>query len=48
MLVASAAVLLENFDRVGDPGDVVSFVDHASPRDHRAGDSYDHWVVIFS
>jgi hypothetical protein len=31
VLVASAAVLLENFDRVGGPGDVISFVYHASP-----------------
>ena len=29
MLVASSAVLLENFDRIGGPGDVVRVVDHA-------------------
>ena len=32
MLVTSAAVPLKNCDRVGGPGDVVSFVDHASPQ----------------
>jgi hypothetical protein len=31
MLVASSALLLENFDRIGCPGDVVSVVDHAAP-----------------
>jgi hypothetical protein len=30
MLVASSALLLENFDRIGGPGDVVSVVDHAA------------------
>jgi hypothetical protein len=42
MLITSAAVPLKYCDRVGGPGDVVSFVDHASPLVHN------RWTMMLS